>query len=711
MSDKAKKSEDEIDLINLLYSLWDHWKIIVSFTLFTTILGVIYAIFATPIYKADALVQIEQKMGNTLFNDFTSALTGTKPTSTTEIGLIRSRMIIGKTIKDLSLDIDVQQRFFPFFGKGFARLTDNNHNAIALSRFEVPKLWYDNPLELRVIDHSHYVLRKDGQDLLFGMVGEYISQDGMSLLVSEIQAEPETIFKITKLSELSVINTLLDNLSVVDKGKDVGMLELSLTGENPLLIQRILDQIAKNYLAQNVERKSAEAAKSLEFLKAQLPRIRLELDKSENKLNQYRQQNDSVDLSLEAKSVLDSSVQLEAQLNELTFKEAEVSKLYTKEHPAYRALLEKRSTLLKERSKLGEKISFLPQTQQEILRLTRDVKANNEVYMQLLNKQQELSISEASIIGNVRIIDNALTQPKPIKPQKVLIVGIALLFGLFASSGCIILSVAFKRTIDSVEQLEDMGINVYANIPISEWQIKQNQKLKRLLKGKKPNTRANQLISIGSPGDLSVEALRSLRTSLHFAMIESKNNILVISGCSPAIGKTFITTNLAVLIADLGKRVLLIDADMRKGYLHDLLKVEPKNGLSDYLADQAGVDDIIHTTPLNECLDFIPRGSVPPNPSELLMHPRFAELLDWAKENYEIVLIDTPPVLAVTDACIISKYAGTLMIVVRYGQNSVKEVELGIQRFEQNGIAVKGAILNGITHKASSYYQYGYAYK
>ncbi|GAA5111301.1 tyrosine-protein kinase Wzc [Orbus sasakiae] len=706
------KESDEIDLLSLFYALLDKWKIIVGFTCITTFVGLIYAIFATPIYKADALVQVEQKVGNALFNDFASTLSGSKPLSTTEIELIRSRMILGKTIKDLSLDIDIKESFFPVFGKGFARLTDDNHNAIALSRYDVPRSWYDEPLKLKVIDDENYTLSKDGKEILSGKVGEYHSNETISLLVSQIQAEPGTIFLVTKRSELQVINDILDNLSIADKGKDTGMLELNLQGENPILIQRILDQISKNYLAQNVERKSEEAGKSLAFLKEQLPRIRSELDESENKLNKFRQQNDSVDLSLEAKAVLDSSVQLEAQLNELTFKEAEVSKLYTKEHPAYRALLEKRQTLLDERTKLGDKISFLPQTQQEILRLTRDVKANNEVYMQLLNKQQELNISQASTVGNVRIIDTALTQLKPVKPKKALIVGISFLLGLILSSGAIIVMIALRRTIESVEQLEDLGLNVYANVPLSDWQNKQNQILKRVLKGhKRKNVKAKQLVAIGAPNDLSVEALRSLRTSLHFAMMEAKNNILSISGCSPGIGKTFITTNLAVVIADLGKKILLIDADMRKGYLHELMNIEMKHGLSEYLSGQDDIKSVIHKTEINEFLDFIPRGIIPPNPSELLMHPRLSELLEWASKEYDMVLIDTPPVLAVTDACILSQYAGTVMVVVRYGQNTVKEVELGLQRFEQNNINVKGVIFNGIARKAGSYYQYGYSYK
>lgn len=704
-------NNDEIDLLNLFYALIDKWKIIVSASCIATFLGLLYAIFATPIYKADALVQVEQKVGNSLLNDFSSVFAGNKPTSTTEIELIRSRMIIGKTIKDLSLDIDIKEDFFPVFGKGLARLIGSD-NKIALSRYNVDQTLYDIPLQLKIIDNQHYIILKDNEEILSGIVGETIKSKYVSLLVSDIQAKPNTVFNVTQHSYLEVVNDILDNLSVIDKGKDTGMLELSLQGENSDLIQQILAQICVNYLSQNVARKSEEAAKSLEFLKTQLPRIRAELDESENKLNEYRQQNDSIDLSLEAKSVLDTSVQLEAQLNELTFKEAEVSKLYTKEHPAYRALLEKRQTLLKERSKLGEKISFLPQTQQEILRLTRDVKANNEIYIQLLNKQQELNISEASTVGNVRIIDNALTQPEPIKPKRLLIVIIAFLVGLILSSTAIIATLVFRKTIDGVEQLDEIGLNVYASIPVSDWQHKQNQILKRVLKGhKRKNIRARQLVSIGSPNDLSVEALRSLRTSLHFAMMEAKNNILAISGCSPQIGKTFVTTNLAVVVADLSKKVLLIDADMRKGYLHELMNVKMGCGLSEYLAGTQTIDQVIHKTQLNEYLDFIPRGMVPPNPSELLMHPRFKELLNWASENYDIVLIDTPPVLAVTDACIVGQYAGTVLMVVRYGQNTLKEVELGLQRFEQNNIPIRGAILNCVVRKTGNYYQYGYNYK
>lgn len=301
--------------------------------------------------------------------------------------------------------------------------------------------------------------------------------------MSDIQAENGTVFRLRKLNPLTAINNLLDDFTVADKGKDTGVLGLSLEGTDPMLTTKILNSISQNYLQQNVERKSEETGRSLEFLKEQLPNVRGQLNDAENKLNTFRQQNDSVDLSLEAKAVLDTMVSVESQLNELTFKEAEISKRYTREHPAYRALMEKRKTLQQERDKLNKRVGAMPKTQQEILRLTRDVQAGQEVYMQLLNRQQELSINKASTVGNVRIIDKAVVQPKPVKPKKALIVLLAMILGGMVSTAFVILKTLLHKGIESPEQLEELGINVYASVPLSEWQQKKDNAL--LAKGKK----------------------------------------------------------------------------------------------------------------------------------------------------------------------------------------------------------------------------------
>ncbi len=497
------------------------------------------------------------------------------------------------------------------------------------------------------------------------------------------------------------------NFTVVDQGKDTGMLTLSLTGDNPELIEKIVDSISNNYLSQNISRQAAQDAKSLDFLNLQLPKVRAELDIAEDKLNQYRRQKDSVDLSLEAKSVLEQIVNVDNQLNELTFRESEISQLYTKEHPTYKALIEKRKTLQDEKVKLNQRVSSMPQTQQDILRLSRDVDSGQAVYMQLLNRQQELSIAKSSAIGNVRIIDNAVSQPKPVKPKKTLIVIIGIIFGLLASVGLVVLKVFLRRGIESPEQLEEIGINVYASIPVSEAFAKKMVQAPGWRK--KERDEYQGFLAIENPADLAIEAIRGLRTSLHFAMMESRNNILMISGASPNAGKTFISTNLAAVISQTGKKVLLIDTDMRKGYTHKLFNISNDNGLSDLLSGKIEIAKAIKKVHQVE-FDFISRGMVPPNPAELLMHRRFGELLNWASNNYDMVILDTPPILAVTDAAIIGHYAGTTLLVARFEQNTVKELEVSFKRFEQSGVHAKGCILNGVVKKASSYYGYGYSH-
>ncbi|MEQ9969534.1 tyrosine-protein kinase Wzc [Pectobacterium carotovorum] len=707
----SETHSDEIDLGCLLGSLLDNRWLIIGVTAVFTVLGIMYAMLATPVYKADALIQVEQNSGSSLLNDISSMLPDAKPQSAAEIELIKSRMVIGKTVNDLALDISVQQKYFPLVGKGIARLVGSEPGKIAVSRLDVPESWQNETLSLEVLHNQQYAVEAGDTVKFTGSIGQLENHNGITLLVSDIAAEPGTVFRIQKLNQLTAINGLLDNFSVADKGKDTGVLALSLEGDDPTLTTKILSSISQNYLQQNVERKSEEAGKSLEFLKEQLPNVRSSLNEAENKLNQFRQQNESVDLSLEAKAVLDTTVAVEAQLNELTFKEAEISKLYTREHPAYRALMEKRKTLEQERDKLNKRIGAMPKTQQEILRFTRDVQAGQEVYMQLLNKQQELSINKASTVGNVRIVDNAVIQLGPVKPKKVLIVLLAMILGGIASTAFVVLKTMLHKGIKSPEQLEELGINVYASVPLSEWQQKKDRAL--LGKGKKGNTRSTELLAVGNPADLAIEAIRSLRTSLHFAMMEAKNNVLMISGASPAIGKTFVSANLGAVIAQSGQRVLIVDCDMRKGYAHELMGTQGADGLSDILSGQCDVTKSVRKTVV-ENMDFIPRGQVPPNPSELLMHSRFAEFIKWAGEHYDLVLLDTPPILAVTDAAIISRNAGTSLLVARFEMNTVKEIEVSIRRFEQNGTEIKGVILNAIVKRAASYYGYGnyhyYAY-
>ncbi|WP_413283680.1 polysaccharide biosynthesis tyrosine autokinase [Vibrio sp. MA40-2] len=699
---------DEIDLGKLLGILLDAKWFIIFITFSFAVFGVAFALLSTPIYKADALIQIEQKSSggiSSMVGDM-GDLFAQESSATTEVEIIKSRMILGETVDKFNLTIVTSPVYMPLVGKGLARLT-GEINTISVGRFLLPDYASQYGHTIQIVDAeqgTYQLVREDERVILQGKVGELANVDGYSLFVAGFDSSNGFEFAIGKRSRLEAIEWLKSSLSLAEQGKQTGILKLSFEGEDKQLIAEILNHISQIYFLQNVERNSAEAEKSLAFLEGHLPGIKSKLTDFENTLNNYRQENESIDLGLEAQSTLRVMVELEAQLNELTFKESEVSQRFTKDHPTYKALIDKRQVLLSEKERLNKQVQKLPKTQREVLRMTRDVEVNQQIYIQLLNKVQELSIIKAGTVGNVRILDDAQTYSRAVKPKKPLIAVLATLLGGMLSVALVLVKAAFHKGIESADQIEQIGLSVYAAVPKSALQIE----LSNRFKSKKHKNQGTQaLLAESNPADLSVEALRGLRTSLHFAMLEAKNNIVMISGPAPSIGKSFISTNFAAVAAKTGQKVLLIDADMRKGYLQQSFGVGWDNGLSDLLGGKQENAQAVKATPV-ENLDIITRGQVPPNPSELLMHPRFAQLLDWAAQEYDLVIVDTPPVLAVTDPSIVGALAGTTLMVARFGQNTIKEIEVARNRFEQSGIEVKGVIFNAIEKKASSSYGYGY---
>jgi tyrosine-protein kinase Etk/Wzc len=703
-------TDDEIDLGKLFGILIDAKWFIIGITLLFATLGIAVALLSTPIYKADALIQIEQKSSGGI-----SAMVGdmgdlfaAESSATTEIEIIKSRMILGDTVDKFNLTTITTPNYLAFIGKGLARI-NGTQDYISVSTFEIPRTARTLKHELLVTDAEKgtFDLMIEDQVVLSGIVGQTIEMNGYHIKVRELVAQNEDSFSISKISKLDAINRLASQLSISERGAKTGIVSLSIEGEYPERNQQILNDVVQNYFLQNVRRNSAEAEQSLNFLKDHLPEIKDKLNGSEDVLNRFRQENESIDLNLEAQSTLKVMVALEAQLNELTFKESEISQKFTQDHPAYKSLLDKRQTLLQEKERLNRQVQKLPKTQREVLRMTRDVEVNQQIYIQLLNKVQELNIIKAGTVGNVRIIDSAQSYAIPVKPKKPLIVVLATLLGGMVAVAFVLVKTAFHRGVTSPDEIEQTGISVYASVPKSVQQLEVANKLKR--KGNKDLL----LLAEENPADLSIEALRGLRTSLHFAMMEAKNNVLMISGPAPSIGKTFVSTNFAAVAAKTGQKVLLVDADMRKGYLQQCFGLTADNGLSDFLSGKIGQETVIKQTKV-ENLDVITRGQVPPNPSELLMHPRFVEFVEKASQEYDLVIIDTPPVLAVTDPSIVGAIAGTTLMVARFDQTTSKELEVARSRFEQSGVEVKGVILNAIEKKAASSYGYGYynyAYK
>nr|WP_315435443.1 polysaccharide biosynthesis tyrosine autokinase [uncultured Pseudomonas sp.] len=722
--------QDSIDLLGIFGSLIDQKWLIGALTGAFMVTGVAYAVLATPVYLANALVQVEPKKNDMLgFSDLNSMLGGQSP-SVTEIGIIKSRAVIGKTVDDLRLDIDVTPNTFPLIG-GFLsrRYRGDSETSVAPPRFglnsyawggerlefnrlQLPKDLLGKKLTLIAGEQQRFELFDENDNLLAeGVAGEAFANDGVEGQIAHLSANPGTRFQVVRNPRIVTIQGYQDALDISEQGKESGIIRLALASSDAAEAVKILNKIASLYVEQNVRRTSAEAAQSLAFLQSQLPQVKRDLAKASDALNAYQTHGKTVNISLETQSVLGQSVALETRISELKMQQAELDRKFTKQHPAYRALMTQSGELTQQQKSLEGKVQDLPATQQELLNLTRDVEVASQIYTQLLNKSQELDIVRAGAVGNVRLIDTAdVDLTNPIKPKKPLIVLIATLLGAFVGVALVLLRKSLSRGLEGPEGIEQLGLPVYASIPYSALQEEEDNKKGRARDGvDKPA----YLLALRNPTDLSIESIRSLRTCLHFAGLDSTNNRIMISGPSPQVGKTFVSSNLAAVMALSGQRVVLIDADMRKGHLHKTLNTPISNGLSDLLVKRCTLEQAINKVEVDN-LHFISRGQVPPNPSELLMHANFRELLAQLSERYDLVIIDTPPLLAVTDAAIVGREAGISLIVTRFGVNPAKEIELTIRRFAQNGIELKGAVFNGVEKRAASYYggtgYYNYEY-
>ena len=708
--------DSRIDLATILRTLFDHKGLIASIVGVCVLLGATYAILATPIFQANAMIQIEpRKVGIEGRTEVSS-----KPLSvsqaTTEIELIKSRAVLGKVVDDLKLYIVQKPKYLPGLGTYMSRrFKPEREGALAdplfgltsfawggekidVFQLEVPDALLGDKLTMVAGKPGTFTLYdEDRNKLLSGPVGQIVEGNGIKIQVAALNARPGTEFIVARQRTLTSALEYQDRLKVMEAGKDSGIVYLSIQDPDPALAKRILNEVSRLYVRQNVERSSAEAAQRLEFLRSQLPAVRKQLEQSEMALNNFQMGAKSVDLSVETKSVLDQVVKLEGSLSDLKMKRVDVERLYTPEHPTYRALMTQIGQIEAQKTALLKKIEALPATQQELLRLNRDMQVTSQTYTLLLDKSQEQDILRAGSIGNVRIIDNAdANVEEPVKPMRKIIVLVAALIGLLLAVATVFVRQAFYRGVDNPEIIENLGMPVYASLPYSRLQERLEKAAQSRSASKDP-----RLLSVSAPTELAIEALRSLRTSLHFAMLEARNNVLMISSPTPGVGKSFVSSNLAVIIAQTGKRVLLIDADMRKGYLHKMFNLTPKHGLSDTLAARLGSKEVINHTEVRN-LDFISCGYAAPNPSELLMHDNFNKMISDLSPLYDLVIIDTPPILAVTDATLVGRQSGTCLLVTRFGLSTAKEIEACKRRLMHNGILIKGAIFNGVLRKAST---------
>ena len=735
----SKEDNDEIDLMALLFAILRGWKTIVFFAVLGLIIGILYSRYVNPTFQSDALIQIEeQSKGISALGSDISDLVGSEASKAqTETELIRSRMILEPVVNLLHLRIKISDPNIGFMDRIKSSSTPTQINKpegvllktaageVQVSQFNVSQDYLNQSFTL-TRSATGFVL-SNGFDEFKGQIGQahqFRGTEGqIQITVNDLPSDGYTT-NISKQSLKMTTDTINSALSVVEKGQQTGIIELSMTGPNQQQVTSILKQIIVSYVDQNQSRGSEETTKTLSFMETQIPTLKKKLEASEVIFNNFRKKYGTIDVSKEAELLLAENSQIDAQLNELKLKKADLTTYYTEEHPLVIQINEQLKVLNNRKQEIDDTVAGLPEIQREFLQLSADTEINREIYLNLLKNYEQLKIVRAGQIGYARIIDLPINTFRAIAPKKLQILILAMLLGAMLGTMLVLIKNMLRNVVKDPERLEaKTGVPVIATIPRSPL-------LTRLSKKKS----SDRLLAYADNNSLSYEAIKSLRTNLMFGMpiqgrAGQRAKVILITGESPGVGKSFISSNLTEVFAQLDKKTLIIDADMRLGELHKVFNMDQHNGLADYLTQDtthlsrdntqlAKVDSaqelshlasFIHSTGIDN-IDFMPRGEHPRNPASLLANGSFDHLMTELNLHYDYIIIDSPPILAASDAMILAQHADKVLMVTRYDSSIEGQLVYAVNQMKKANIKVDGIILNDVQQGIMSKYSYHYSY-
>lgn len=711
--------EDESrEFFDVLDTLIENRRMITLITAIFFIAGVGFAILSKPVYQATVMVQVEDSpdtsAAKSLLGDV-SSLFDVKSTAAAETQILASDLVVRRTVEELRLYIETEPVRFPVIGDFVARYNDGltkpgifgfggytwGTESVDVPIFNVPRRLEGKKFILTIEPEGKFTLDSWSLDKplrgSLGVLERFTTDEGQfEIKISHVNANPGAQFRLVRNSPSMAVSSLQDALDVQEKIKQSEVVIATLKDTDPVLTSTTLNTIGKQYIRQNVDRKSAEAAQSLQFLSSQLPQLKDQLREAETKLTELRDQHKTVDLSEEAKLALAQSADAKTRLLELQEKRQELLTRFADTHPSVVALDTQIASLSSYRTDAEAQLRRLPDLQQELVQRTLDVKVDTDLYTALLDNVQQLELVRAGKTGNVRLVDVASVPEIPVSPKKPLVIVASLMFGLLVGCGIAVSrTLLFRGITDSNDIERRLNIPVHAIVPVSQQQQRASLLSRR-------NNESEKLLSVAFPNDPAVESLRSLRTATQFSMLDAVNNVVVIAGPAPGVGKSFVASNLAAVLASGGQTVLLIDGDIRKGRLSEAFHVCREPGLTDVLLGTRSISDAIHRD-IVKGLDVITTGTFPPNPSEVLLNKKLGELVKELSENYDVVIIDSPPVLAVADTTTLATLAGTILLVAYSGQTKLGEIAESKKRLAQNGSRVNGVVFNGVDPKLGRY--------
>lgn len=707
-----EENDGDFDLSDLLAQLLARKWLIVALALLGGLIGLVIGQLGPNEYRATSVVQIEKRAtGMALPEELIGNLLSGREqvrgsTFETEIHVIRSRFILGPVVEELGLNARVEpirapiigdllaRRSIPILGSLLSDAYQRPGEGVSLNQLSVSEDLVGKPILLRVIGSDRFEITAPNSTTVTGQVGTLVTLgNDIQLQVTAMNAPEGRKYKVFVEPLRNGVNRLRLGLSVSER-KVTGIVDFGFTSSDPDFSLVAANTVVESYRAQNLQRRSAEIDQSIDFIESKISETQLELDAASMDLSNYRKSQENLELSLGTQSLLDQLVKVQTRLEDLEFQEQQLAQRLTPNHPDYQALLAERKQLESRRDNLRADLQDVPAVEQEFARFQERVISARELERQLIARAEQLRVLRASTVGNIRVLEPAevawLVGPNRRLPALVGLLG-GLAFGMLLVFALNLL----RRGIEDAREVEELGLSVLGSV----------NKVPKLA-GAKNGIPAYALVR-HEPTNVAVEAFRGLRTGMRFTLAARNAKTLMITSCAPSDGKSFVSLNLAMINATLGTRVLLIDADLRQGKLGRSFGVTSKQpGLVQVLVGEADLVSTIHKDP-ETGLDFIGTGGRPPNPAELLESTAFADLLSVLSEQYDLIIVDAPPILAVTDAAIIGQKTDISLMLVRHLVTTKAQLQSALKGLELAGITPAGVIINQYDIKKSRYGEYG----
>jgi len=729
----------------MLTLMRDHiWEIVVT-TVVVLTLAVAYLLVATPIYSADVIVRVDppepNALGIALQNQ--EALPPPAPSPVTEMAVMESRSVLQPVIDQFRFDVSVTPHKFPILGDIAEKFATPGHPAapwlglgsfawggerVRVGSLDVPRDLEEEKLTLVTLDNGAYELRgPSGDVLLTGVVGEAARGNGVSMLVKELSARPGTKFEVIRWNELDAVKRFTKELKIGDKVKDSGLMEVEYRDRNPDKAAQVANALGQQYLASAIASRQLNDTKTLAFIDGELPHLLADLKKSEEALKNFRSTSQSMQPTNEAQAYLQGGLDLDKQIATLQLQRTQLLERYTEQSRWVQNVDEQLAQLKQAKGKFDTHFNGMPASERQSVDLIRAQKVAETIYMGMVQKAEQLQVRRASTTGGAHILDPAIRPHRPVMPQPILVLGGGLMLGLVSGVVLVFMRRHVMTGVTDPRFIErQMSVPVFGEILFSQQQLLMDRTASSVGHKSLPAAAAranpplqkgmhelqfnvgdnNRILAARFPHDTSVESLRGVRTAVTRDLAHARNNVLMVIGPTPSAGKSFVAANLASLHAETGARVVLIDADMRRGHLASLFNESNRGGLSEVLSERMPLRNALRATGVDG-LSFLSCGMRPENPAALLMKPRFREILERLSSQFDLVIVDTPPFLAVTDASIIASDAGSSLLVLRSGMQSEEEIADTVRKVERAEGRISGAVFNGIPLRRSTK-KYGY---